>query len=130
MATASISQALNRGGAFLITNSAPSDVFTPADLTDDQRLIGQTAEEFVKKEVVPLIPELEQHKEGLMAQMMKKAGEIGLLGGGVPEEHGGSGLDRISSTVLSEKISSYGSFSVSVGAHSGIGTLPIVYFGT
>ena len=65
-----------------------------------------------------------------MAGLLKKAGEIGLLGGGVPEEYGGSGLDRISSTVLSEKVSSYGSFSVSAGAHSGIGTLPIVYFGT
>ena len=65
-----------------------------------------------------------------MAELLKKAGELGLLGGGVPEEYGGSGLDRISSTLLSEKISSYASFSVSVGAHSGIGTLPIVYFGT
>ena len=65
-----------------------------------------------------------------MAGLLKKAGELGLLGGGVPEEYGGAGLDRVSSTVLSEKISAYASFSVSVGAHSGIGTLPIVYFGT
>ncbi len=65
-----------------------------------------------------------------MAGLLKKAGELGLLGGGVPEEYGGAGLDRVSSTLLSEKISSYASFSVSVGAHSGIGTLPIVYFGT
>ena len=65
-----------------------------------------------------------------MAGLLKKAGEIGLLGGGVPEEYGGTGLDRVSSTVLSEKISTYASFSVSAGAHSGIGTLPIVYFGT
>ncbi len=66
-----------------------------------------------------------------MAQLLKKAGELGLLGGGVPEEYGGSGLDRsLLHAVLSEKISAYASFSVSVGAHSGIGTLPIVYFGT
>ena len=130
MATASVSQALNRGGAFLITDSAPSDVFTPADLSDDQRLIGQTAEEFVKKEVVPLIPELEQHKEGLMAQMLRKAGEIGLLGGAIPESYGGAGLDKVSATVLAEKLAGYASFAVSHGGHAGIGTIPIVYFGT
>ncbi len=130
MATTATPGTLAPGGSFLLESPRAEDVFTPAELTDDQRLIGQTAEEFVTKEVMPLIPELEQHKEGLMAGLLKKAGEIGLLGGGVPEEYGGSGLDRISSTVLSEKISSYGSFSVSAGAHSGIGTLPIVYFGT
>ena len=130
MATTATPGTLAPGGSFLLESPRAEDVFTPAELTDDQRLIGQTAEEFVTKEVKPLIPELEQHKEGLMAGLLKKAGEIGLLGGGVPEEYGGSGLDRISSTVLSEKVSSYGSFSVSAGAHSGIGTLPIVYFGT
>jgi alkylation response protein AidB-like acyl-CoA dehydrogenase len=130
MATTATPGTLAPGGSFLLDSPRAEDVFTPAELTDDQRLIGQSAEEFVTKEVTPLIPELEQHKEGVMAGLMRKAGEIGLLGGGVPEEYGGSGLDRISSTVLSEKISSYGSFSVSVGAHSGIGTLPVVYFGT
>jgi alkylation response protein AidB-like acyl-CoA dehydrogenase len=130
MATTATPGTLAPGGSFLLESPRPEDVFTPAELTDDQRLIGQSAEEFVTKEVTPLIPEFEQHKEGVMAGVMRKAGEIGLLGGGVPEEYGGSGLDRISSTVLSEKISSYGSFSVGVGAHSGIGTLPIVYFGT
>ena len=118
------------GGSFLLESPRPEDVFTPAELTDDQRLIGQTAEEFVTKEVTPLITELEEKKPGLMPQLLKKAGELGLLGGGVPEEYGGTGLDRISSTFLSEKISAYASFSVSLGAHSGIGTLPIVYFGT
>jgi alkylation response protein AidB-like acyl-CoA dehydrogenase len=130
MATTGTPGTLAPGGGFLLESPGAEEVFTPAELTDDQRLIGQAAEEFVTKEVAPLIGELEQHKEGVMAGLMKKAGEIGLLGGGVPEEYGGSGLDRISSTVLSDKISSYGSFSVSVGAHSGIGTLPIVYFGT
>jgi alkylation response protein AidB-like acyl-CoA dehydrogenase len=130
MATASVSQVLNRGGAFLITDSAPQDVFTPADLTDDQRLIGQTAEEFVKKEVVPLIPELEAHKEGLMARTLKKAGEIGLLGGAIPESYGGAGLDKVSATLLAEKLAGYASFAVSHGGHAGIGTIPIVYFGT
>jgi alkylation response protein AidB-like acyl-CoA dehydrogenase len=131
MATAPVSQALNRGGAFLITPCRPEDVFTPADFSDDQRLIGQTADEFVQKEVVPQIPELEAHKdEHLMAQMLKKAGEIGLLGGGIPEAYGGSGLDKISAAILAEKLAGYGSFAVSHGGHSGIGTVPIVYFGT
>jgi alkylation response protein AidB-like acyl-CoA dehydrogenase len=131
MATAPVSQALNRGGAFLITPCRPEDVFTPADFSDDQRLIGQTAEEFVQKEVMPAIPELEAHKDDhLMAQMLKKAGEIGLLGGGIPEAYGGSGLDKISAAILAEKLAGYGSFAVSHGGHSGIGTVPIVYFGT
>jgi alkylation response protein AidB-like acyl-CoA dehydrogenase len=130
MATAPVSQVLNRGGSFLITSVAPEDVFTPADLSDDQRLIGQTAEEFVTKEVLPNVPDLEAHQQGLMARMLKKAGEIGLLGGAIPEEYGGSGLDKISATVLAEKLSGYASFAVSHGGHAGIGTIPIVYFGT
>src|ERR1700723_3158321 len=130
MATPPVSGALNRGGSFLITSSRPEDVFTPADLSDDQRLIGQTAEEFVQNEITPEIPALEQHKEGLMAQMLKKAGEIGLLGGAIPEAYGGAGLDKISATVLAEKLAVYASFAVSHGGHAGIGTIPIVYFGT
>jgi alkylation response protein AidB-like acyl-CoA dehydrogenase len=130
MATAPVSQALNRGGSFLITSTRPEDVFTPADISDDQRLIGQTAEEFMTKEVIPAIPELEAHKEGAMAEMLKRAGAIGLLGGAIPEEYGGSQLDKVSATVLAEKLSGYASFAVSHGGHSGIGTIPIVYFGT
>jgi len=130
MATTATPGIATLGGGFVLESPRPEDVFTPADVTDDQKLIGQMAQEFVTKEVLPLIPELEQHKEGLMPQALKKAGELGLLGGGIPEEYGGSGLDRISSTVLSERISQYASFSVSIGAHSGIGTLPIVYFGS
>jgi len=130
MATATVTPALNRGGAFLVATTSPADVFTPADVTDDQRLIGQTAAEFIAKEVVPLIPDLEKHKEGLMAQTLKKAGEIGLLGGTIPEEYGGSGLDKISVTVLTEKISVYASFAVAFGGTTGIGSIPIIYFGT
>jgi alkylation response protein AidB-like acyl-CoA dehydrogenase len=130
MATTTVSQNLARGGGFLISPCKPEDIYTPADLTGDQRLIGQTAEEFVAKEVLPLVPELEQHKEGLMAQVLKKAGEVGLLGGGIPEEYGGAGLDKVSSTLLSEKLAAYASFAVTHGGHAGIGTVPIVYFGT
>src|SRR5437899_12749068 len=130
MATTATPGTLAPGGGFLLESPRAEDVFTPAELTDDQRLVGQAAEEFVTKEVTPLISELEQHKEGVMAQLMKKAGEIGLLGGGVPEEYGGSGLDRISSTVPSEKIASHASIRVRGGAHSAIGTQPSVSFYT
>ncbi len=135
MATTPVSQDLKRGGAFLISETAPDEIFTPADLNDDQRLIGRTAEEFIVNEVVPQIPELEKHKEGphrenLMRDLVKKAGEIGLLGAGIPEEYGGSALDKVSAAVLSEKMGIYASFGVAFGAQTGIGTIPIVYFGT
>ncbi len=130
MATATLTKQAAKGGSFLLESPQPSDVFTPADLTDDQKLIGQTAEEFVLKEVFPFIKELENKKPGLMPELVKKGGEVGLMGGGVPEEFGGAGLDKISTTVLTEKLSIYGGFAVTHGAHAGIGTLPIVYFGT
>jgi alkylation response protein AidB-like acyl-CoA dehydrogenase len=130
MATTTVSQSVTRGGAFLLTSISPAEIFTPADVTDDQRLVGQTAAEFVAKEIVPLIPELEKHKPGLMAQALKKAGEIGLLGAGIPEAYGGSDLDKIAATVLTEKISTYASFAVAFGGTSGIGSIPIIYFGT
>jgi alkylation response protein AidB-like acyl-CoA dehydrogenase len=130
MATATLTKPAAKGGSFLLESPQPGDVFTPADLTDDQKLIGQTAEEFVLKEVFPLIKDLENKKAGLMASLVKRGGEVGLMGGGVPEEYGGAGLDKISTTVLTEKLSIYGGFAATHGAHAGIGTLPIVYFGT
>jgi alkylation response protein AidB-like acyl-CoA dehydrogenase len=130
MATTTVSQDLKRGGAFLVAEATPDEIFTPADLNDDQRLIGRTAEEFINKEVVPHIPELEKHQEGLMRDMVKKAGAIGLLGVGIPEEYGGAALDKVSTAVLSEKMGIYASFGVAFGAQTGIGTIPIVYFGT
>src|SRR5437899_4622765 len=130
MATATLTKTAAKGGSFLLESLQPSDVFTPADLTDDQKLIGQTAEEFVTKEVLPLVKDLENKKAGLMAELVRKGGEVGLMGGGVPEEYGGAGLDKIATTVLTEKLSIYGGFAVTHGAHAGIGTLPIVYFGT
>ncbi len=130
MATATFTKPAAKGGSFLLESPLPGDVFTPADLTDDQKLIGQTAEEFVVKEVLPLVKDLENKKAGLMPSLVKKGGELGLMGGGVPEEYGGAGLDKIATTVLTEKLSIYGGFAVTHGAHAGIGTLPIVYFGT
>jgi len=130
MATTTVSPTLNRGGAFLVATTTRGDVFTPADISDDQRLIGRTAAEFVANEVVPAIPDLEKHKEGVMPGLLKKAGEIGLLGGGIPEAYGGSELDKVAATLLTEKISVYASFAVAFGGSTGIGSIPIIYFGT
>jgi alkylation response protein AidB-like acyl-CoA dehydrogenase len=130
MATSTVTKGAAKGGSFLLDASLPQDVFTPADLTDDQKLIGQTAEEFVTKEVMPLVKDLENKKPGLMAELVRKGAELGIMSGGIPEQYGGAGLDKIATTVLTEKLSIYGGFAVTHGAHGGIGTLPIVYFGT
>jgi alkylation response protein AidB-like acyl-CoA dehydrogenase len=130
MATATTTPQGTKGGSFLLESPRPEDVFTPADLNDDQRLIGQSAEEFVLKEVMPHVKNLEAKKAGLLPELVKKAGELGLLSGGIPEQYGGAGLDKVATTVLTEKLSIYGGFAVTHGAHAGIGTLPIVYFGT
>src|SRR5499425_1126110 len=130
MATSVLTKPAAKGGSFLLESPAPADIFTPADLTDDQKLIAQTAEEFVVKEVLPVVKDLEAKKPGLMPELVKKAGELGLLSAGIPEQYGGAGLDKISTTILTEKLSIYGGFAVTHGAHAGIGTLPIVYFGT
>jgi alkylation response protein AidB-like acyl-CoA dehydrogenase len=130
MATSVLTNPAAKGGSFLLESPAPQDVFTPADLSDDQKLIGQTAEEYVLKEVFPVVKDLENKKPGLMADLVRKAAGLGLMSGGTPEEYGGAGLDKIATTVLTEKISIYGGFAVTHGAHAGIGTLPIVYFGT
>ncbi|MDP9339405.1 MAG: acyl-CoA dehydrogenase family protein [Acidobacteriota bacterium] len=130
MATVTTIPQAAKGGSFLLESPQPGDVFTPADLSDDQRLIGQSAEEFVLKEVFPHIKDLEAKKPGLLPELVKKAGELGLLSGGIPEAYGGAGLDKVATTVLTEKLSIYGGFAVTHGAHAGIGTLPIVYFGT
>ena len=130
MATPTTTISITKGGSFLLDQTRPDQVFTPADISDDQRLIGQTAEEFVMKEVLPRTKELEEKKPGLMVELLKKSGELGLLSAGVPEAYGGAGLDKISVTVLTEKLSVYAGFAVTHGAQTGIGTLPIVYFGT
>src|SRR5260221_5936689 len=110
MATSVVTKAAAKGGSFLLESPAPQDVFTPADLTDDQKLIGQTAEEFVLKEVLPLAKDLENKKPGLMPELVRKAGELGLMGGGVPEAYGGAGLGQIATMVLTEKLSIYGGY--------------------
>ena len=119
-----------RGGSFLIEDRSFEDVFTPEDFTEEQRMIGQTAEEFMEKEMVPRLPEILALKYETTRELLRKAGELGLLGIEVPEEYGGMGLDKVSGCLVSEKSAKDGSFAVSFMGHTGIGTLPIVYFGT
>ena len=118
------------GGEFLITDAAPEDVFVPEDFTDEHKMIYETAKDFVEKEVVPNIDKLEEKDHDLVLSLLSKAGEVGLLGTDIPEEYGGLGLDKVSTTVVGEAVgTSGGAFVVVHGAHTGIGTLPIVYFG-
>src|SRR2546427_9481611 len=128
MATSVITRPAAKGGSFLLESPAPQDVFTPADLTDDQKLIGQTAEEFVTKEVLPVVKDLENKKAGLMAELVRKGGEVGLMGGGVPEQYGGAGLDKISTTVLTEKLSIYGGVAGAPRAPAGVWAMSVLYF--
>ena len=121
---------LIRGGAFLIEDIEADRVFTPEDFTDEHKMIAKTTADYVDNEVVPVIDNLENHEFEHSVRLLKKAGEIGLLGADVPEEYGGLGLDAISSSLISENMSRAGGFSITHGAHVGIGTLPIVLFGT
>ncbi|GIM44899.1 acyl-CoA dehydrogenase [Collibacillus ludicampi] len=125
-----ITKKMIRGGAFLLENADPNDVFIPEDLTEEQRLIAQTTLDFVKGEVIPVAAQLEKLDIDLTVQLLKHAGEIGLLGADIPEAYDGLGLDKISSTLITEYMTRGGAFALSHGAHVGIGTLPIVYFGT
>jgi alkylation response protein AidB-like acyl-CoA dehydrogenase len=118
------------GGSFLVGQTAPEGVFTPEELTDDQRLVRKTVEEFVDQEVLPKTKELEAHDWALSRQLLRRAGDLGFLGADVPEEHGGQGLDKLTSLVIKDAMGAAGAFGVTAGAHSGIGTLPIVFFGT
>ncbi|MBY8911314.1 acyl-CoA dehydrogenase family protein [Bacillus sp. YC2] len=121
---------VKKGGSFLIEDTAYDQVFTPEDFTDEHKMIGKTTEDYVVNDVLPHIDEIENHQFEHSVRLLKKAGDLGLLGADVPEEYGGIGLDKISSAFITEKFSRAGSFSLSYGAHVGIGSLPIVFFGT
>ncbi|QAS53816.1 acyl-CoA dehydrogenase family protein [Halobacillus litoralis] len=118
-----------KGGGFIVEDLAAEDVITPEDFTDEHLMIAKTAEDFVLGEVVPKIDNLENHEFEHSVALLKKAGDLGLLGADVPEEYGGLQLDKISSSLITEKFSRAGGFSVTHGAHVGIGSLPIVFFG-
>ena len=119
-----------KGGSFILEDHESLEVFTPEDLSDEHRMIAQTAREFTEKEVMPLDAEIESKNYTVTRDLLTKAGELGLLSIDIPEKYGGAGLDLLSSLVASEHLSGQASFSGSVGAHTTIGTLPIVYFGT
>jgi alkylation response protein AidB-like acyl-CoA dehydrogenase len=119
-----------RGGSFLIEERAPDEIFTPEDFSEEQVMIGQTADDFMVQELVPRLPELLKLDYELSRGLLRKAGELGLLGVEVPEEYGGLGLDKVSGSLVAEKAGRDGSFATTFAVQVGIGTLPIVYFGT
>ncbi|HEV2705156.1 MAG TPA: acyl-CoA dehydrogenase family protein [Pyrinomonadaceae bacterium] len=118
------------GGSFLIEERKPEEVFTPEDFTDEHRMIAETTRQFMDSEVLPRVPELEKHDWRLARELIRKAAELGLIGANIPEEYGGLGLDQTSGALVGENIGRSASFATTLGAQSGIGLLPIVYFGT
>ncbi|MET3545010.1 alkylation response protein AidB-like acyl-CoA dehydrogenase [Paenibacillus favisporus] len=118
------------GGSYIIEDTDFHNVVTPEDFTEEHRMIAETTEDFVAGEVVPHDEAIEKLNYELTVEKMRKAGELGLLGADVPEAYGGLGLDKVSSTLISERLTKASAFALSIGAHVGIGTLPIVYFGT
>ncbi|MFP5203735.1 MAG: acyl-CoA dehydrogenase family protein, partial [Acidobacteriota bacterium] len=117
------------GGSFLLESRAPAEIFTPEDLTEEQRQIAATAARFAREEVQPAIGAIEAKEPGVMAGLLRKAAELGLMAAEIPEEYGGLGLDKISSSLIAEHLSVLASFSTAVGAHVGIATLPLVWYG-
>ncbi|PFN82913.1 acyl-CoA dehydrogenase [Bacillus sp. AFS076308] len=118
-----------KGGSFLVEDLSYQDIFTPEDFNEEHLMIAQTASDFVEKEVVPQLEHLENHEFDRTVKLLKKMGELGLLAVDVPEEFEGLGLDKITSSLITEKMAGAGGFSLSYGAHVGIGSLPIVLFG-
>src|SRR6516164_2983055 len=121
--------ALKRGGSFLTEESAPEDVFTPEDLSEEQVMIRDMTEQFVEHEVLPQVEKIEHKDWKVTINLLKRCADLGLLGIEVPEQYGGENLDKVSAMIVAEKLARVASFGVSYGGHSGIGTLPIVYFG-
>ncbi len=118
------------GGSFLIEEHTTDQVFTPEDLSEEHQQIVRTTEEFAKNEILPNVEKIEHKEFAVTRELIRKACEIGIANVDIPEQYGGSDMDKISSAVINEYIAVSGSFSVSFGGHVGIGTLPIVYFGT
>src|SRR3989454_11731814 len=115
-----------RGGAWLLEASEPDAVLTPEMLTDEQRLIGQTAEEFVDKEVLPVLDRLEQKDWALARTLGQRCGELGLLATDVPEAYGGLDLDKVSAVIVGEAIGRSASFATTFGAQTGLAITPIL----
>jgi butyryl-CoA dehydrogenase len=119
-----------KGGSFLTEERQPQDIFTPEDFSEEQRQIAKTAIDFTTNEVVPAAAEIEAKNFALTRDLLRKAGELGLMGVDVPEVYGGLELDKVTSAIIAESMSQLASFSVAFSAHVGIGTLPFVWYGT
>ena len=130
MAATTVAIPKTKGGAFLIEQTAPGDIFTPEDFTDEHRAIAKTTDEFWQKEVVPNIDAIRHQDHALCAKILKKSGELGLTAVVLPEKFGGMDMDMTSMMVVAEGVAREGSYSAWHGAHTGIGTLPLLLFGT
>src|SRR3954469_23289458 len=134
MATATsptlIQQNIVPGGSFLISTPTPADCFFPEDFTDEHRQIAQTTSEFALNEIVPVSDQIEAKDFAVTRRLIKEASELGLTSVDIPEEYGGLEMDKVTSAIIAENIAKQGSFSVIFSAHVGIGTLPIVWYGT
>jgi alkylation response protein AidB-like acyl-CoA dehydrogenase len=129
MATATLPKTIP-GGYFLLQNAGPEDIFTPEDFTEEQREIARTTAEFAEKSIVPRIPEIEAKNFAVTRELLLEAGKLGLMAVDVPEQYGGLALDKVTSALVSDRIAVSASFSVSFSAHTGIGTLPVIWYGT
>ncbi len=118
-----------KGGEFIIRKTEPNDIFTPEEWTEEHKMIASMCEDFIHQEIIPHLDRIDSLEEGLMPSLLKKAGDLGLLGLSVPEEYGGMGVDFKTTLLATEYLGLGFSFSVAYGAHTGIGTLPLLYYG-
>ncbi len=129
MATSTVAHVRHKGGSFLLESTAPEEVFTPEDFTDEHRAIGRTTDDFWAKEVVPHLEAIQHQEPGLALSILRKSGQLGLTGVLLPEKFGGMEMDLTSAMIVAEGVARDGSYSAWHGAHTGIGTLPILLFG-
>src|SRR5271165_779998 len=130
MATTALPKIKILGGSFLLEERQTADVFTPEDFSEQQQMIGQTTEEFAINEILPQAEKIEHKDYAISCALLKKAGDLGLSGVEIPEAYGGLEMDKVTAAVIADHIAKYAGFATTWGAHSGIGLLPIVYFGT
>ena len=129
-ATVHATSTRSKGGSWLIEEISPREVFTPEDISEEQRMMGETVEEFMDHEVVPRAKDLEERKNETNVELLKKMAGLGLLGIDVPEKYGGMAIDKVTGMILAEKLAHEGSFACSHGGHTGIGSWPIIFYGT
>src|SRR3979411_433378 len=130
MATAAIPKNKILGGSLLLEERQTADVFTPEDFSEQHRMIGQTTEEFAVNEILPQAEKIEHKDYSVSRDLLKKAGDLGLSGVEIPEAYGGLEMDKVTAAIIADHIAKYAGFATTWGAHSGVGLLPIVYFGT